>query len=157
MSSAQHQLKFLKKKQVTLLEHVGSAIIGVPIDQLGDRYIEEIDEFLYTLPPWVQKDFKMLFFSFNLIFIRLYFTFKITSFTKMNENQKMKYIKKWSRSRIPLMRSGIIGLKGVVSWGYYSQNEGFLQEIKYPGKTIGRENVTPTHLYGKEPWKPSNN
>ncbi len=157
MADSQAQLKFLKRKQAELLEHVGSAILGVSIENLGDRYIEEIDEFLFTLPKWVQKDFKLLFWSFNSPFLRFFFVYKFTSFTKMNDNQKMKYIKKWGGSHIPLMRSGIIGLKGVVSWGYYSQNEAFLEEIKYPGKTIGRENLTPTHLYGKEPWKPSNN
>ena len=157
MATNQTTFKFLNKKKATLLEHIGSTIIGVPIDQLGDRYIEEIDEFLFTLPKWVQKDFKLLFWSFNFPFTRFFFMFRFTSFTKMNEDQKMKYIKKWSKSRIPLMRSGFMGLKGAVCWGFYSQNKAFLEEIKYPGKTIGREHETPTFLYGKEPWKPSNN
>jgi hypothetical protein len=150
------KFKFISKKQAKLLEHIGSAIIGVPFEDLGEGYIQEIDDFLSTLPKWVQKDFKLLFFSFNLIFLRLFFTFKVTSFTKMNTKQKINYMKKWGNSRIPLMRSGIVGLKGVVSWGYYSQNEAFLKEINYPGSTIGREDITPTHLFGKKPWKQTN-
>ena len=156
MTSSNPELKFLSKKQAQLIEHIGSTIIGVPIDKLGENYLKEIDEFLFTLPKWVQKDFKLLFWSFNSPFLRFYFMFSFRSFTKMNNKQKLKYIKKWGNSRIPLMRSGAMGLKGVVSWGFYSQNEAFLEEIKYPGSTIGRENETPTLLYGKEPWKPSN-
>ncbi len=156
MSSDRTNFKFLSKKQATLLEHIGSAIIGVPINKLGDRYLEEIDNFLYTLPKYVQKDFKLLFWSFNFIFLRLYF-FRIRSFTKMKDEQKIKYLKKWGNSHIPLMRSGLVGLKGVVSWGFYSQNKEFLEEIKYPGSTIGKEDKTPTLLFGKEPWKPTNN
>ena len=148
---------FLSKKQAILLNHIGSTIIGVPIDKLGDGYLDEIDSFLTTLPPWVQKDFKLLFRTFNLIFLRLFFTFKITSFTKMKPKQQAKYLKKWGNSRIPLMRSGFMGLKGVVSWGFYSQNKDFLDAIKYPGSTIGKVHLTPTLLYGKEPWKPTNN
>lgn len=157
MTKENSTFKFLSTKQANLLEHVGSAILGVPIDKLGDRYLEEIDYFLDSLPDYVQKDFKLLFWSFNFIFLRLYFTFKITSFTKMNDAQKIKYLKKWGRSHIPLMRSGVVGLKGVVSWGYFSQNQEFLDEIKYPGSTIGKEDKTPTLLFGKEPWKPTNN
>lgn len=153
---ATDKLKFLSKKQAELIKHVGSTIIGTPIDALGDDYIKEIDSFLDYLPPWVQKDFKLLFFSFNFIFVRFFFTFRFTSFTKMNKQQKINYIKKWQHSKIPLMRSGATGLKGVVGWGYYSQNKDFLESIQYPGKTIGREDKTPTLLFGKEPWKPTN-
>src|SRR3970040_1999446 len=89
------KLKFLSKKQAHLIEHVGSAIIGTPIDQLGDDYIKEIDDYLFTLPTWVQKDFKLLFWSFNFLFLRFYFMFRFTSFTKMNYKNKMTYMKKW--------------------------------------------------------------
>lgn len=153
IKTEKNQLKFLSKKQAKLLEHIGARIIGVPIDQLGSDYLKEIDDYLDTLPKWVQKDFKLLFWSFNFPFTRFYFRLRFTSFTKMKPDQQTNYLKKWGSSRIPLMRSGFVGLKGVVSWGYYSQNKEFLEKIQYPGSTIGRENITPTFLFGKEPWK----
>ena len=150
-------MKFLSNKQAKLLEHVGSSILGVPIDKLGSDFIKEIDDYLDTLPKWVQKDFKLLFWSFNFPFTRFFFRLRFTSFIKMKPDQKLGYLKKWGKSRIPLMRSGLTGLKGVVAWGYFSQNKGFLEAIQYPGSTIGQEHLTPTLLYGKQPWKLTEN
>ena len=148
--------KFLSKKQSNLLVHAGSVILGVSPESLGDAYLNEIDDYVFTLPKWLQKEFKLLFWSFNSLFMGIFFIKRLKSFTSMSPKQQEKYVSKWAHSRIPLMRSGIIGLKGVCGWGYFSQNEAFLNEIQYPGSTIGREDKTPTLLFGKEPWKPSN-
>ena len=52
------------------------------------------------------------------------------------------------------MRTGYNTLKSISGWSFYSLEKKIIQEIpSYPGRTIGREQETPTLLEGKEPWK----
>ena len=78
---------------------------------------------------------------------------KIKPFTGLSPEQRNKFLQKWQQSRIPLMRTGFAGLKSMVGFGYYAQDKA-LKEMNFPGITIGREHLTPTLLFGKQPWSP---
>ncbi len=146
-------LEFLSPSRLETLEAVAEAILGVPRAELGDDFKFNVDEYIIGLPLHLQKDLKRLFFSLGSPFVSLFFVGRFSRFSRLSITQRRSYLKKWSLSRIPLLRTGYVALKSLCGWGYYSQ-ESVHAELDYPGPTIGREDETPTLLYGKQKWHP---
>jgi hypothetical protein len=144
--------KYLSENESLILKHAAETILGIPLDQLGSKFVEEIDDYLYNFPEWLKKEYKLIFRIFNMRFSGLIFIRRLKNFTKMDTGQKVKFVRNFSSSRLPMIRSAFYGLKSICAWGYYSQDDVF---VDFPGKTIGREHETPTLLYGKEAWRGS--
>ncbi len=144
--------KELKDRETKVLIHAGEAILGVPREELGEKYLEEIDDYLSGLPPWLKKDIHLLLRFFDSRILSLFLMFKFKPFTKMSRDEKEAYLKKWAFSKISLMRSGMTGLKSLCGWGYYCQEEHW-KDLDFPGPPLGQEDKVPTLLYGKHPWK----
>ena len=149
-------LKFLSPRRLETLEAVAEAILGVPRPELGDDFKFNVDEYVVWLPSHLQKDLKLLFSVLGSPLISLFFVGRLSRFSKLSVTRRRSYLKKWSLSRIPLLRTGYMALKSLCGWGYYSQ-ESVHAELDYPGPTIGREDETPTLMYGKEKWRPPSN
>ncbi len=66
----------------------------------------------------------------------------------MDPVQRLNYAKSWGTSRIPLLRTGYVALRSLCGWAYYS-NEEHGREVGHLGKTLGREEETPTLLSKK--------
>jgi len=145
-------MHFLDEKMSRVVIGLGETVNGVPKDELGDLYLKEADEFIMNLEEFLRKDLKTLFGMFNSSLMAFFFTGRVTRFTNMDQDRKERYFKKWSGSRIPLFRTAAKTLGAIAGWSYYC-NETAWEEMNYPGKTIGREHLTPTRLYGKEPWR----
>ena len=143
---------YLSENESILLKFAGESILGIPIEYLGSKYTKEIDSYLSTLPEWLRKEYKLIFKISNLKLTGFVYTKRFKNFTKLSKQQRQKFIKTFSTSRIPLLRSAFFGLKSICAWGYYSQDNS-IQD--YPGNTIGREHETPTLLFGKHPWRSS--
>ncbi len=148
-----NSLEFLSHKRLVTLEAVAEAILGVPKSELGDEFKYNVDEYILGLPSHLKKDLSLLFFALSSPFVSLFFVGRFSSFSRLSVSRRRSYLKKWSVSRIPLLRTGYAALKSLCGWGYYSQ-ESVHAELDYPGPTIGREDETPTLLYGKEKLKP---
>ncbi len=146
-------MKELSEKESEVLIHAGEVILGVSREKLEERYIEEIDSYLVGLPPWIKSQIHLLLRMFNLRLTSFFLMLKFEPFTKMNLQEKQRFIEKWAYSRIPLLRSGMTGLKSLCAWGYYSQEEHW-KDFDFPGPPLGQEDKVPTLLYGKQPWKP---
>jgi hypothetical protein len=146
-------LSFLSKKEAEVLVTVSEIILGVPKDSLGEDFILEADRYLSGMPGFLAKDLHLLFFIFNMRLTGLLLVLRFKKFSKMNYKMKEKYFRKWIHHWIPLLRTGAIGLKSLAGWAYYSQEKNLLIEVPdFPGRTIGKEQKTPTLLFGKQPW-----
>lgn len=143
--------KFFKKNEVDTALHAGKIILGIPADELGDEYLEEMDRLLSTFEPFLQKDVHTLLKLLNLRFLNLLFNRTIQPFSRSNDIVQRIYIRKFMLSKISLLRTSFVTMKAVCGWSYYSLNKCW-PEMEFPGETIGREHLTPTLLFGKEPW-----
>ncbi len=135
-----------------MLVHAGEQILGISREELDEKYLQEIDAYLQGLPKWLKTQIHLLLRVFNSRLLSLILSFKFKPFTKMNADEKGRYLKKWAFSKIPLMRSGMTGLKSLCAWGYYCQEEHW-KDFEFPGPPLGQEDKVPTLLYGKHPWK----
>ena len=143
--------KAFSSKEFHIIRKVAEIILGVPQEELGTNFEQEVDEYVFMLPDYMKKDLHLLLKMFNLRIFVFMFLGKIKPFTGLSTEQRNKFLQKWQQSRIPLMRTGFAGLKSIVGFGYYSQDKA-LKEMNFPGTTIGREHLTPTLLFGKQPW-----
>ena len=151
MNSHIDSLKFLKPKNIPLILSLGEIILGIPEDELGEEYVREVDRIILTFEDFLQFEVKKLLYLFNSTLTSLLISFSLKKYTKMSMENRERYIKKWMFSKIGLLRTGFVTLKGICAWSYYSLNKSW-EEMSYPGETIGREHLTPTLLFGKEPY-----
>lgn len=151
MSDIIPDLKFLKKKESDLLVSLGHMMLGMDEEELGSEYIREADAFITNLDDFLQADIRQLFTLFNSRVLSLILIRRITKFVDMDLEIQKKYFSKWVKSRIPLFRTAASTLRALCGWSYYSLEKSW-DEINYPGRTIDREDITPTLLFGKEKW-----
>ncbi len=147
-----NSLKFLKPKNIPLLLSIGEIILGIPEDELGEDYIREADRIILTFEDFLQFEVKKLLYLFNSSLTSLFISFSFKKYTKMSKENRAKYCEKWMYSKIGLLRTGFVTIKAISAWAYYSSTKSW-EEMDYPGETIGREHLTPTLLFGKEPYK----
>lgn len=151
MSSLNNSLTFLKSKNFPLVLKIGEAILGIPEDELGDEFVREVDRIILTFEDFLQFEVKKLLFLFNSTLTSFFIFFSFKKYTKMTIENRERYVKKWMNSRIGLLRTGYVTLKAICAWAYYSSTKSW-DEMNFPGETIGREHLTPTLLFGKEPY-----
>ncbi len=133
------------EKQNELLLCIGETILGIPAENLGDDFIQEINRYVGLLDDYLIKDLKNLVTMFGsraMVFMRL---FKFKKFVGLSPTDRLRYVKSWGTSRIPLLRTGYTALRSLCGWAYYS-NDDHGEELGHLGKTIGREKETPTLL-----------
>ena len=152
MENSQY-LFFRNTKQAETLLYAGSIILGVSIADLGVEYVTELDDFVSSLPDYLQDEIQKLFRFFNSKIFSFLLIRTLKSFNGMNRDQQEKYIKKWMNSRLNLLRSGYVTLRSLAGWGYYTQGSTVKNEMNFQGKPLRKENKVPTLLYGKEPYK----
>jgi len=152
MSFENLDLDFLERADIEVVLHLGQMILGIDTEELGPEFIVEADAFIANLEEFLQDDLKQLLGLFNsrLIAFLLMGTFK--HFVDMTPEQQATFYNKWVYSRLGLFRTGASTLKALCGWSYYSLEKSW-EAINYPGKTIGREDKTPTLLQGKQPWQ----
>ena len=146
--------KFLKHKEKDFLLSLGEALLGYTKEELGDEFLMEADGFIDNLDDYLQKDLRLLIAVFNARLTSFIFTGSFSKFTSKSLEKREKYYLKWAESRIPLLRVGGTAFKAVCGWSRYGTEESW-EEMNYPGKTIGREHLTPTLLEGKSAWEES--
>lgn len=135
--------KVLKQSEVETLFAIGEVIIGASREELGDDFISEIDGFVGNLDDYLIADIHKLLFLFNSRLLSLITFSGMTKFTKKSLEAKEKYYQKFVSSKIPLFRTLATTVRAICGWSYYS-NENVWDELKIPGKTLGREEETPT-------------
>lgn len=146
------ELKTLQKSDFELLWSLGELILGIDKDELGEEFIHEADAFISNLDDFLIDDLKRLLKLFNSRFISFLRILKFTRFVDMTKALQEKYYQSWTGSRIPLLRTGSSTLRALCGWSYYSLEKSW-DDLEIPGKTIGREDKTPTLLEGKQPWE----
>ncbi len=151
MSSHIDSLMFLKSKNFSLILKIGETILGIPEDELGEEFLREVDRIVLTFEDFLQFEIKKLLYLFNSSLTSLFISLSFKKYTGMNKENRAKYCEKWMNSKIGLLRTGFVTLKAVTAWAYYSSTRSW-EEMDFPGETIGREHLTPTLLYGKEPY-----
>ena len=147
-------LSFLTLSEVNIIRYASETILGVPLEKLEKNFILETDRYINNLPKYLQKDFKRLLKMFDSKILAVVMIHRYKSFTTMNTKEREIYFKKWLLNRIPIFRTGANALKSLCGWAFYSQEIG-QQEMNYLGPTYTREHETPTLLFNKEPWKPT--
>lgn len=149
-------LSFLSNKNAITILHVGEVVLGIPKEELGNDFILEVDNYLTGLPKFFFRDLKILFFLFNSRLMSIIMMRKLKKFTKMKKADKERFLEKWAFSRLSLIRMGYLTLKSISGWGFYCQEDKVKRHIPdFPGRTLNREQKTPTLLFGKEPWNPT--
>ena len=148
------EIKTFSTKEHQIIKMVAETILGVPWEELGDYFEQEVDEYVFMLPGYMKNDLHVLLKIFNFRVTTLILAKTLRPFTKMSPQKRTTYLQTWQQSRIPLMRTGYAGLKSIVGFGYYAQDK-TLHEMDFPGTTIGKEHLTPTLLFGKQPWSPN--
>jgi hypothetical protein len=147
------QLSFLKKNEVKKVLVMGETMLGVPEVELGEDYVYELDRTISDLDDFLHKDLHTLIWLFNSRLAALMVGRSLKPFINMNPTKREEYMKKYMKSRIPLLRTIFVTIKALTSWPYYT-SEKAEAEIDFLGPTIGREHKLPTLLYGKEPIQP---
>lgn len=147
------KLNFMKRKEIPKVLVIGETLLGVSKEELGEDYIYELDRIVTTLDDFLHKDIHTLIWLFNSRFAALFVGRSLKPFRSMNPTKRVKYMKKWMMSRIPIFRTIYVTLRALTSWAYYTSERGET-EIGFPGSTIGREHELPTLLFGKEPMDP---
>ncbi len=147
---------FLKENERFFLLHLGEALLGISQDELGSEFTLEADQFIANLEDYLRKDIRLLMMVFNSRITSFLLSGSLSKFTSKSIENKQKYYRKWLYSRIPLLRTGGSAFKAICGWSHYG-TEASWKELNYPGKTIGREDITPTLLEGKSPWKEVSN
>ena len=87
----------------------------------------------------------------NLRILSLLYVGRLRKFESLNSDKRETFMLKMAQSRIPLLRTSFLTLRGLVSWAFYNTVD-LQAEMDYPGDTIGREHLTPTLLFGKSAW-----
>ncbi len=151
MSNNWTDLNFLSDKNAELITLIGETILGVPRSELEPEFVNALDSVVWGLDDYLQKDVKTLFWLFNSRVTSIFIGRSFRKFSSMQLEDREKYILKWMKSRIPILRTAYTSLRSLCGWSYYSLQKSHT-EMNYPGHTIGREHQTPTLLYGKEPW-----
>ena len=144
-------LDIMTKKEAEIVLSLGEVLLGYEQDELGSEFIAEADAFLGGLEPFLQSDLKLLLRIINMRSINFLFTGKFKKFTSQSSKSRKKLFEKFVYSRISLLRTGGSALRALCGWSLYSIEKTWA-ELDYPGITIGREDETPTLLYGKEKW-----
>ncbi|RMG37814.1 MAG: hypothetical protein D6732_06155 [Methanobacteriota archaeon] len=124
---------------------IGEAFLGIPPEDLGEDFVQEMDRYVGLLDDFLIKDIKTLISLFGspiMVFLR---TGRFKSFENLSLDQRVRYAKGWGTSKIPLLRTGFTALRSLCGWTYYS-NEEHGAEVGHLGKTLGREKETPTLL-----------
>ncbi|MHA2090221.1 MAG: hypothetical protein ACW98K_05125 [Candidatus Kariarchaeaceae archaeon] len=151
MTDSWDDLNFLSDKNAELITLIGETILGVPRSELGSEYVNSVDSTVWALDDYLRKDIKTLLWLFNSRVTSIIIGRSFRKFSSMQMEDREKYILKWMKSRIPILRTAYTTLRSLCGWSYYSLQKSH-PEMNYPGHTIGREHQTPTLLYGKEPW-----
>ncbi len=128
-----------------ILLAVGETILGIPQQELGQDFVDEINRYVGSLEPYLRKDIKTLVTLFNSrisVFMKI-LTFK--PFHTLPLDEREQYLDTWKTSTIPLFRTGYVALRSLAGWAYYSSEKG-AEEMGSYGKTIGKEKETPTLL-----------
>lgn len=152
MTNLVSKLIFLKEKHIDLIKKVGETLLGVPYDELSEEYILGFDSYVNGLEDFLQKDVKTLFWMTNSRFLSIFLVFRIKKFNSLNLKKRTKFLRKMSLSHIPLLRTSYVTWRALVSWAFYTTTD-LTKEMDYPGTTIGREDETPTLLFGKHKWQ----
>ncbi len=148
-----NKLNFLKKKEIPKVLVIGETLLGVPIVELGEDYVYELDRIVTTLDDFLHRDIHTLIWLFSSRLAALLVGKSFKPFKNMNPTKRENYMKKWIKSRIPIFRTAYVTLRALTSWSYYTSEKGEA-EVDFLGSTIGREHELPTLLYGKEPIQP---
>lgn len=139
-------MMWLSSKHRKVLLSLGETILGVPAVELGDSFVSEVESFVENLDEFLRKDIKILISLINSRFSVLTTIWRFSPFTSLGLEMRQSYLLRWATSRIPQKRTAYTALKAICGWGYYSDERSWF-ELNYPGKTIGREEITPTLLF----------
>lgn len=146
------QLDFFKSKEIDLFYKIGETILGIPKSDLTDAFIKEADRFINTLDSFLFNELHKLLFLVNSRFISFLTIFRFKKFQDLSPEKRENFFLNWSNSKIPILRTGFTTLKAICGWSFYSLEKCW-DEIGFLGPTIGKENVTPTLLFGKSTWE----
>lgn len=127
---------------------IGETILGIPQDELGNQFVEEVNRYVGSLDSYLRKDIRLLVAVFNSRISVFFRTLALKPFHALPSNKREKYLDAWKTSRIPLLRTGYVALRSLSGWAYYSSDKGAKEMGSY-GKTIGKEQETPTLLSKK--------
>ncbi|MHA2502363.1 MAG: hypothetical protein ACXAE3_05825 [Candidatus Kariarchaeaceae archaeon] len=142
----------LSDKDTGIILALGEMILGYTPEELGDEFVKESDQFLGGLDEFLQSDLKRLLKIINSPVTNFLFTGSFRSFVKQPVESRRKLYNKFVYSKISLLRTGSAALRALCGWSLYSLDMSW-KELNHPGITIGREDETPTLLFGKEKWR----
>lgn len=146
------ELNFFKPKEIDLFYKIGETILGIPQSELNEVFLKEADRFINTLDTFLLDQLHVLFILVNSRFISLVTILRFKKFQNLSIEKRERFLQNWSKSKIPILRTGVVTLKALCGWSYYSLEKCW-EEIEFKGPTIGKENITPTLLFGKTTWK----
>jgi len=146
------ELNILQETDYPLLWSLGELILGIDQEELGEEFIFEADAFISNLDDFLIDDLTRLLKLFNSRFVAMLRVMKFTKFVDMDRELKKEYYQSWTNSKIGLLRTGSSTLRALCGWSYYSLEKSW-DDLEIPGKTLGREDKTPTLLEGREPWE----
>jgi hypothetical protein len=135
--------KVFNKKHQLVLKKIGSVILGVSEDELPSDYLEELDDYVLKLDNYLRADLTKMLTLFNTRLLSMITISGWTKFTNKSLTQQEKYYNKFLNSKLPIFRTIATVLRSLVSWSYYSSEE-IWDDLDLPGKTIDREEITPT-------------
>lgn len=152
MDNSSISFEFIRAKDTELLYSLGQMILGYTKEELGNEFLEEADKFICNLDDFLIGDLRLLLNLFNSRLVSFLLTGSFKKFEDKDIHAQEQYYRKWSQSKLGLLRTGASTLRALCGWSFYSLEKSW-NELDIPGKTIGREDITPTLLEGKMTWE----
>ncbi len=123
-------LKILTKLEYDILKSAADRIAAGSAEKYGLDLAQKIDAVFAGLPPHYAQEFKLLLKVFE--FGPPLFGFIFQRFTRMNSQEKDRYLRNWETSGLAFKRMGFQAIKRITLSALYGSEETW-REIGYRG------------------------
>ena len=128
-------LQYFTPREYAIFTAIGDALIETPAGAptiYEAKLAQKADTYMARNVADAQKDFHTLLGLFDNALAGFLFCGTTAPFSQMDLEHRRAYLAKWENHRIPLLRSGFIGLKKLAMSCYYASPETWAS-IHYPG------------------------
>jgi hypothetical protein len=136
----ERKMRFFTAKEYAILNLLAARILGVPGLQAGGSVdvAANLDRLVVTWDADIKRQLRL---ALRVVeHGTVLFDLQRKRFTKLSEEQQDRYLDGWAASTLGARRVAFLGMKALVSMGYYASQ---WEDLGYSGPWLGRVEVAP--------------
>lgn len=135
------RLRFFTAKEYAIVNVLAARLLGVAVSNAGGDGVDVAANLDRMVAGWDADVKRQLRLALRVVEHGTYlFDLERKRFTKLTEAQQNRYLEGWAASTLGARRVAFLGIKAMVSMGYYATA---WDGLGYPGPWLGRIAVEP--------------